>query len=164
MRRLIGPVAASAAAYLVLSAAGFAHSLDRGFLSNDPVDHRLWLGEAGALVLLALAVHWSEGAPRRARSALARLVVEIAASPPVGALEQSLARRLGDPGLRLAYPLADGRHVDGLGRELALTGAETPLVRDGVEVARRSTSSAALREASFRRCSTTKVSQPPSKP
>jgi signal transduction histidine kinase len=135
MRRLIGPVAASAAAYLVLSAAGFAHSLDRGFLSNDPVDHRLWLGEAGALVLLALAVHWSEGAPRRARSALARLVVEIAASPPVGALEQSLARRLGDPGLRLAYPLADGRHVDGLGRELALTGAETPLVRDGVEVA-----------------------------
>jgi signal transduction histidine kinase len=135
LRRLTGPVAGAGAAYLALTAAGFAHSLDRGFLSNDPVDRRLWLGQAGALVLLSLAVLWSEGAPRRARTALARLVVEIAASPPAGALERSLARRLDDPGLRLAYPIADGRHVDALGREVPLTGSETPLRRDGVEVA-----------------------------
>ena len=60
---------------------------------------------------------------------------ELASVPSPGRLEPALARSLGDPGLRLAYPLADGRYVDADGRQLDPGHASTPLVRHGVEVA-----------------------------
>src|SRR5262249_17354729 len=75
---------------------------------------------------------------RRTRATLARLVVELAGSPAPGGLEAALARSLGDTGLRLAYPLADGSYVDTDGRELTVEPSATPLVRDGIEVARLS--------------------------
>jgi signal transduction histidine kinase len=132
LRRVIVPVLAAGGVYMGLVAADFAASLRRGYLSNDPLDRRLWLGEAAALVALALAVTWSWVRERGTRAALARLVVELV-SP--GRLEPALARSLGDPGLRLAYPLEDGRYVDADGRRLDPGQAPTPLVRDGVEVA-----------------------------
>jgi signal transduction histidine kinase len=135
-RRLAAPVLIAGGAYLALMAMIFAHSLDRGFVSNGTLDRRLWLGQAGALVALALGVAASWVRGRRTRTALTRLVVELSASPAPGALEEALARRLGDAQLRLAYPLADGRYVDAEGREVTLRPETTPLVRHGVEIAR----------------------------
>ncbi len=135
LRRVIVPVLTAGSVYLGLVAGDFAASLSRAYLSNDPLDRSLWLGEAGALVALALAAAWSWLRGRRTRAALARLVVELAAAPSPGRLEPALARSLGDPSLRLAYPLADGRYVDADGRQLAPGRASTSLVRDGVEVA-----------------------------
>ena len=136
-RRLTAPVIVPAIAYLTLVAWSFQHALARGFLSNDTLDRRLWLGQAAALVALALGVasEWVRG--RRTRSALARLVVELAASPPAGGLGAALAKTLGDPTLTLLYPLPDGRRVDAAGRP-AKPGQRqevTPLVRGGRPVA-----------------------------
>ena len=135
LRRLLGPVFAAGGAYLALVAADFAASLRRGYLSNDLVDRRLWLGQAAALVLLVLALAWSWLRGRRTRARLARLVVELAGAPAAGALEQALAQSLGDPDLRLSYPIGDGRYVDAEGRQVDPQPGSTPLVRDGGEVA-----------------------------
>jgi signal transduction histidine kinase len=136
-RRLIAPVLVPAIAYLTLVAWSFQHALVRSFLGNDTLERRLWLGRAAALVALALGVFWEWVRGRRTRSALARLVVELAASPPAGGLGAALSRMLGDPSLTLLYPLHDGRRVDAAGR-LAEPGqgqAVTALVRGGRPVA-----------------------------
>jgi signal transduction histidine kinase len=133
--RLRIPVAAAAAAYLGLVAWDFQHSLERGVLSNDATDQRLWLGQAAALLALAAGVGWSWLRGRRTRDAVARLVVELASSPAPGGLRDVLAGMLGDPSLQLAYPLVDGRLVDAHGRPLPLEGTVTPLVRGGQQVA-----------------------------
>jgi signal transduction histidine kinase len=137
MRRLLAPVLVPAIVYLTLVAWAFQHALDRGFLGTDALDRRLWMGQAVALVALALGVSWEWVRARRTRAALARLVVELAASPPPGGLETILARTLDDPSLTLLYPLPDGRRVDAGGRPAApeLGQAVTPLVRGGQTVA-----------------------------
>lgn len=134
-RRLAAPVVLAGCAYLGLVAADFAHSLDRGFLGNDALDRRLWLGEAAALCVLSLAVIWAWVRARRTRAALARLVIELAESPPPGGLRDVLADVLHDPSLQLAYPLADGRLADARCRAVELTGEVTPIVRGGQRVA-----------------------------
>ena len=134
-RRLCAPVAVAGCVYLGLIGADFAVSVGRGFLSNDPQDRRLWLGEAIALLGLALAVAWAWLRARRTRSELARLVVEVAESPPPGGLRDLLASTLHDPSLALGYRLGDGRLVDARGRPVRLDGQTTGLVRAGREVA-----------------------------
>jgi signal transduction histidine kinase len=136
-RRRNAPVAVPAIAYLTLVAWSFQHALAIGFLSNDTVDRRLWLGQAAALVVLALGVAWEWVEGRRTRSALARLVVELAASPPAGGLGAALSKTLGDPTLTLLYPLPDGRRIDAAGRPLEPGHGQgvTPLVRGGRPVA-----------------------------
>jgi signal transduction histidine kinase len=134
-RRLAAPVVIAGCAYLGLVAAGFAHSLHRGFLGNDGLDRRLWLGEAAALCILSLAVAWAWVRAGRTRSTLAGLVIELAESPPPGGLRDVLAGVLHDPSLRLAYPLADGRLADARCRAVELTGEVTPIVRGGQRVA-----------------------------
>jgi signal transduction histidine kinase len=132
------PVLVGGFAYLGLVAAVFAASRSRGFLWNGTLARRLWLGEAAALAGVAVAVGWNAFAARRARSSVARLVLELAQAPPAGGLRDALARIAGDPDLVLAYPLADsGRLVDAEGRgvELPDDGAKTSLVRDGRPVA-----------------------------
>jgi len=136
-RRVTAPVLVPAIVYLTLVAWDFQHGLDRGFLGNDALDRRLWLGQAVALVALALGVAWEWVRGRRTRSALATLVVDLAASPPPGGLGAVLADTLDDPALELLYPLSDGRRVDAHGRP-AQPGqgqAVTPLVRGGRPVA-----------------------------
>jgi signal transduction histidine kinase len=136
IRLLLGPVAVAGGAYLGLVAAELAASVSRGYLSNEPIDRRFRLAQAAAIVALAVALAWNAWRGRRTRSRLARLVVELSAAPAVGGLEQALARTLGDPGLRLAYPLADGRYVGPDGEPTAPGPASTALLRDGTEVAR----------------------------
>jgi signal transduction histidine kinase len=138
-RRLQAPVLLPAAAYLVLVAAGYAHGLERGFLSNDGVDRGLWLAQAAALGLLVLGVvsAWVRG--RRARTQVARLVIELGDAPAVGHLRDALASALDDPALELAYPLDGDLLVDAHGRHTTLMEtpgrAVTPLVRGGRPVA-----------------------------
>src|SRR5215475_1465463 len=134
-RRLAAPVVVAGCVYLGVVAADFAHSLHRGYLGNDGLDRRLWLGEAAALCALSLAVIWAWVRARRTRSALARLVIELAESPPPGGLRDVLADVLHDPSLQLAYPLADGRITDARCRAVELTGEVTPIVRGGQQVA-----------------------------
>jgi signal transduction histidine kinase len=128
------PVFAAGLAYLALTAATFVVSLDRGYVSNGTLERQLWLGQAAALLALTASVGWGWVRARRARSAVARLVVDLSQSPPPGGLRDVLAALVGDPELVLAYPVGDaGRLVDAQGRpaELSLGQQRTPLVRDG---------------------------------
>ena len=134
-RRQAAPVVVAGCAYLGFVAAEFARSLHRGFLGTDGLDRRLWLGEAAALCVLSLAVVWAWVRARRTRSALARLVIELAESPPPGGLRDVLAGVLHDRSLLLAYPLAGGRLADARCRTVELTGEITPIVRGGQQVA-----------------------------
>jgi signal transduction histidine kinase len=138
-RLLVAQVLLAAAAYLALVVAVYTHSLDRGFLSNDSIDKQLWFGQAAALAALALGVvlAWARG--WRARTAVARLVIELSDAPAPGRLRDALARALDDPALELAYPLSTGRHVDAQGHAVELAQSDgravTPLVRGGQPVA-----------------------------
>jgi signal transduction histidine kinase len=132
------PVFAAGAVYFALTVATYAVSLDRGFVTNGALERRLWLGQAAALVALTASVAWSWVRARRARSAVARLVVDLSQSPPPGGLRDVLAGLSGDPELVLAYPFGDaGRLVDAQGRPVELTAGQqrTPLIRDGRPVA-----------------------------
>jgi signal transduction histidine kinase len=126
-RRVTAPVLVPTIVYLMLVAWDFQHA----------VDHRLWLGQAVTLVALAVGVAWEWVRGRRTRSALARLVVELAASPPPGGLGAILADTLDDPSLQLLYPLPDGRQIDARGRPAQPNQGQvvTPLVRGGRTVA-----------------------------
>jgi signal transduction histidine kinase len=140
LRRMLWPVLAPAGCYLVLAGADLAYSLPRGTLGNDPLDYRLWLGQAVLLVLMALGVAWAWVRDRRTRSAVVRLVMDAAKAPPPGGLREVLAGMLGDPGLDLAYPAGEPpRHVHADGSPASADPGEgqdvTPLVRDGRTVA-----------------------------
>jgi signal transduction histidine kinase len=105
------------------------HQLDAGAF-NDRFSHRLWLGEATSLIVLSLGVAAAAVRSRRARAVVANMVVELAEAPAPGRLRESLARRLGDPGLEIIYPIGDRDAVD-----RAAGTATTALVRDGQTVA-----------------------------
>ena len=120
--------------YLGLVTATYVASLDRGLLWNGTLERRLWLGEAVALGGIVVAVGWGWVRARRARSAVARLVVELAQSPPPGGLRDALAAIVGDPELVLAYPLegsSDLVDVQGRGVVISADKERTSLVGDG---------------------------------
>ena len=127
------PVAVPAIAYVALVAWDLQHSLGAGFLSNDGFDVRTWRLEALALVLLSGGVCLGLGRERRARSSVARLVVELGRAPRPGAVRDALAAALGDPTLELAYrrPGAE-QYVDAAGLPVAVVAGEgrvvTPLL------------------------------------
>jgi signal transduction histidine kinase len=138
-RRVAAPVLVPAAAALALFGAAALHGRERGFLSNDPTDRALWVGEMAALALVAAGVFWERVRARRARSALARLVVDLGASPPPGGLQGRLADALGDPSLRLLHRLdREPGWIDSEGQPAALaTDADrvaTSVVAGGREV------------------------------
>jgi signal transduction histidine kinase len=125
---------------LLLVAADFAYSLPRGTLGTDSLDYRLWLGEAALLVLMALGVAWAWIRDRRTRSAVVRLVMDAAHSPPPGGLREVLAGLLGDTDLELAYPVGEpSRQVRADGQPTTIDAgigqATTPLIRSGRTVA-----------------------------
>jgi signal transduction histidine kinase len=134
------PVLIPACAYVTLVAWQFQHGLDAGFLGNDPFAVRLWRWEAVALAALACGVGWGLLRERRARSAIARLVVELARAPRPGGLRDALAEALGDDSVVLAYRrTATGQHIDGRGDPLDLDPSPqqivTPLRRGELTVA-----------------------------
>ena len=136
-RRIVAPVVLVGSAYLGLVAAGFAASLDRGFLGSGELERGLWLAQAGALAALTLAVAWGWVRARRTRASLTRLVIDLGKSASEGGLRDVLAGTLGDPRLLVGYPVGDGRLVDAHGRpvEAAADQSTTPIVSDGRVVA-----------------------------
>jgi signal transduction histidine kinase len=140
LRRVAAPVLVGGTAYLLLAWSDFAHSLPRGLPGTDQFEYRLWLAQAAALCVIGLGVAWSWLLGRRARSAMAALVVELGESPLPGGLREMLARSLGDPDLEVAYPLGDPeRLVDAAGTAVEPATREdravTPLTRRGETVA-----------------------------
>jgi signal transduction histidine kinase len=107
-RRVAAPMLVPAVAALVLFGIDALHGRDRGFTSNDPTDRALWAGEIAALALVAAGVAWGPVRTRRARSALARLVVDLGASRTPGGLRGLLAATLDDPSLELVHGVDDG--------------------------------------------------------
>ena len=134
LRAVKAPLTVTAACYLALVTWNARLSLGAGFYGAY-----LHTAEAVALAVASAAVWWTWLAARRTRGEMARLVVELAAAPTPGKLRDMLAARLGDPTLRLAYPLPDGRVVDAGGRPVPLggqpAGTVTSLSRDGREIA-----------------------------
>jgi signal transduction histidine kinase len=138
LRRVTAAVLVGGIAYLLLVLWGFVHRLPKGVLITDLLEYRLWLGQVAALCVIGLGVAWSWLLRRRTRSVMASLVVELGESPPLGALGEVLARSLGDPDLKVAYPLPE-RLVDATGTPVDPTEHEgrtvTPLARRGQTVA-----------------------------
>jgi signal transduction histidine kinase len=135
-RRLVGPVAGPAAALLLLFGLEAARSVGRGALGVDPAGRKLWLAQSVALALTTSGVLLAWLRARRSRAALTQIVLDLSAGPAGDGLASVLATTLGDPSLTLAYPLADGRLVDGSGRALVQHAeAQTPLVRRGATMA-----------------------------
>jgi signal transduction histidine kinase len=130
-RGVLWPVLVPGVAYLALVAALDAAWLDEGLLWSGPTERRLWSAQAVTLIGVVAGVVWNGLRARRRRTAVARLVVRLAQSPPPGGLRSALAEIVGDPGLELGYPL-DGsdRLVDADGRivRLSPTSQQTSLV------------------------------------
>jgi signal transduction histidine kinase len=140
LRRVTAPVLLGGTAYLLLVVLDLFHRLPLGLHVNDQFEYRLWLGQAAALCVIGLGVAWSWLLRRRTRSVMAALVVELGESPPPGGLREVLARSLGDPDLKMAYPLRNPeRLVDATGTPVDPAEHEgravTPLVRQGKTVA-----------------------------
>ncbi len=131
LRRWKWPVLVAGAGYLGFVAADSERQLIRPVLGYDAWDRRLWFAEASAIVAIGagVALGWLRG--RRTRNKIARLVVDLARSPPTGGLRDVLAETLGDDSLRLAYPLSGGGLVDARGSPLIVDGPATTLVRGG---------------------------------
>ena len=107
---LLGPIVALAGA----SAAGLAIAATRQSPLAGGLGDACRAAQAVAILGLAAGIAWCGGRRRRARAAVARLVVDVAPRP--GGLAAGLGRTLGDADLRIAYPLADGRLVAADGR------------------------------------------------
>jgi signal transduction histidine kinase len=136
---VVAPVALPAAAYLGLVAWDFQHSLRREFIGTDGFDVRTWRYESLALVLLAFGVGLGLSRERRARGAVAKLVVELGRSPRPGALRDALAEALDDPNLAVAYRRAGGDgYVNAAGMAVDTTAGRgqmvTPLLREQTQV------------------------------
>jgi signal transduction histidine kinase len=129
IRRVKAPVSLAAAAYLGLVAADNAHQLSRHVQGDDVWDRRMWMLQGVTLTVLAAGVAWAWVRAWRTRSDIARLIIELAAAPPAGGLQNALARMLGDDSLRLAYPLSGGELVDAHGEPLTDNRPASELVR-----------------------------------
>jgi signal transduction histidine kinase len=137
MGAAVRPVLLAGAAYVGLVGLWFTASLDRGYLAAGSTERRLWLCQAAALVAVSLGVAWAWQRARRARTAVAGLIVELAQAPPAGGLRDLLADMVGDESLVLAYALEEDRLVDARGESVELPAGleETCLARDGHPIA-----------------------------
>jgi signal transduction histidine kinase len=136
-RRADGPRWLGALLFLVLTVASYGHSLGRGFLGEDAVDRRIWIGQSVALCLLGAAMGAEVLRERRAARALARVVVDLSGATSYGTLRGALAARLGDPGLQLAFPVGrEGELVDERARPVTL-GASSDRVATPLRYAGR---------------------------
>jgi signal transduction histidine kinase len=114
------PILVAASAYVLAVTAELAHGLRQRVLGNDPAAERAWKLEAVALLVVLGAIAWERLRARRARTAVAALVVQLSDAQRAGRLRDGLARALGDESLMIAYTRADGRHIDESGEPVAV--------------------------------------------
>ena len=138
-RQVRAPALIPGLAFLALVGVALGRAILQTGSPTDPTDRSLRLAQAVALVAVAVGVASVWFRARRSRARVAQVVADLAQSPPIGGLRDHLAAILHDPGLKLAYPVANGVSVDARGRPVdlgALPGRETtPIVRDGMVVA-----------------------------
>ena len=128
-RRSTGLLLGASVVGLVAVAAFHVRNLDRGSLGSQPADQDLWTVQGLALVGAAVAVMVDLVRQRRAHRAMTGLVVELSDGLASGGLEPFLARRLGDPGARVYFPVegpqqSAGALVDSTGRPVDAAGLE----------------------------------------
>jgi signal transduction histidine kinase len=134
-RRAVGPAFMAAAlaglAVAAYSAALLAEPRER---TDRPLFEWLFLARGLALLALAAGLAWIGIRHRLIRSQVTRLAVDLERSAAEGALARLLASALGDPALRLLYPIAGGeRVVDSEGRPVEIDNGRkglTPLLGD----------------------------------
>ncbi len=121
-RRRSGPaLAAVALAGIALAAYAASRHLEPGELPDRWLFAVLFLARGLSLLVLAVALAWFALRPRLVRGRVTRLAVDLERSAAEGGLGRVLARTLGDPGLRLGYPVGTApRIVDADGRPLTL--------------------------------------------
>jgi PAS domain S-box-containing protein len=136
LRRVLGPVFATSAVTLLLLGLGIAVSL-----VSEAASEVLWWLVLFAYASVPLAFLAGLLRTRMARTAVARLVVELGASAGPESAREALRRALGDPSLELAYWIPEnGRYLDVEGRPLELEAAAagsatTPVEHEGELVA-----------------------------
>ena len=122
-RRRDGPVLVAGIGYLAAVAGTYLMAIGSDFVPITPATRLLWLAAGGSLLLLAAGTGWPSVQRRLTRARVARLVVDIAAVPPVGGLSTMLARSLRDPSFLVLYPTSENSMVDAAGaRQLPATG------------------------------------------
>jgi len=121
-RRGAGPaLAAVVLAGIALAAYAFALHVEPREEPDRLLYQWLFLGRSLALLALAGGLAWLALRPQLVRGRVTRLAVDLERSTAEGGLEGALARALGDPGLRLAYPIGPGERLVGAdGRTLRL--------------------------------------------
>ena len=138
-RRALLPVVVPGLAGILAFGLDAARSIGRAEIGVDRVDQATWVGAAVALLAVAAGSALRVVRARRTRSAVARIVVELAGGVTGSTLEARLRAVLGDDRLRVAYPADGGILVDAAGEPFAGSGSgdrrSTPLVRDGQPVA-----------------------------
>lgn len=137
-RRVTAPVAVVGIVYLAAVAYSYVLGIDRGFVGSGPMEQRLWLVQAGCLVVLGAAVGWAALRARKTRSRLSQIVVHLDERISSADLATGLADTLEDPGLQIAYPVGEGRYVDFTGRVVVVPPTDgrsaTAIVRDEATV------------------------------
>jgi signal transduction histidine kinase len=139
VRRFAAPILGPGIIFLMLASVALGRAAVADIPSTDPLDQLLRLGQATALLALAVGVGSDWIRTRRARGRVARIVAELAGSPAVGGLRDHLASVLRDPDLLIAYPVGGEQLVDAGGRLVSIEPragrSTTPIVRDGSIVA-----------------------------
>jgi signal transduction histidine kinase len=138
-RRMRSSVVVPALVFIVLALYAQGSVLLPDLVGSVADMRGLWFAEAVALAAVGLGTLMEPVRLRRARRAVAELVVELDTTPPAGGLKESLAAALGDPGLVIAYPIADGTYVDADGNPVVATAlpgrAISAVVREGEPIA-----------------------------
>ena len=129
-RRRDGPVLVPGIGYLAAVAGTYLLAIPASFVPTTPATRLLWLVQGGCLLLLAAGTGWPSVQRRLTRARVARLVVDIAAVPPVGGLSSMLARSLRDPSFLVLYPAGDHSMVDAGGHPSA-PGERPTMTRGG---------------------------------
>ncbi len=135
-RRRDAPTLLPGIGYLVMVAIGYLNALSTGALVVNGAARIIWTVQGCLLVLVALGTGWPWLQRRITRARVARLVVDLAAAPPVGGLSGVLSRLLHDPSVRLLF-VVDDRVVDSHGGTAKPDPgqASTPILRGGESVA-----------------------------
>ena len=109
-----------APATVVVGAIGVdaAHSLARGFVSNDRTDLILWTIQAWALIGVAAGIAFGWVRARQIRQKVTRVALDLSSAPKPGELGRLLQQILGDQHLQVTYPIENGRSIDVDGRDV----------------------------------------------
>lgn len=141
-RSTSAPFLACAATYVVGAALAWLRGAERGFVGTGSDQRWLWQLQAVALVGAGVGLAWAAAETRRARLQVADVVLRQGEASRMSSLDSPLADLLGDPSLRIVYPVGNGNHVDAAGNPLdvaeltrATDRSVTRVVRGGELVA-----------------------------